>query len=95
MTKRQEDIIKRPIITEKANSAIEQGKYTFEVDRRADKNEIKAAIEELFNVKVLSVNVINGLKKEKRVGRYTGFVPAVTKAIVTLEKGNKIEIFSK
>ena len=74
---------------------VESGKYTFEVDRRADKTEIKNAIEELFKVKVESVNVINGLKKEKRVGRYTGFLPAVTKAIVTLEKGQKIEIFAK
>ena len=89
------DVVKRPLITEKSMKLVKENKYTFEVDRRADKNEIKAAIEELFNVKVLSVNVINGLKKEKRVGRYTGFVPAVTKAIVTLEKGNKIEIFSK
>ena len=89
------DVVKRPLITEKSMKLVKENKYTFEVDRRADKNEIKAAIEELFNVKVLSVNVINGLKKEKRVGRYTGFVPAVTKAIVTLEKGNNIEIFSK
>ena len=89
------DVVKRPLITEKSMKLVKENKYTFEVDRRADKNDIKAAIEELFNVKVLSVNVINGLKKEKRVGRYTGFVPAVTKAIVTLEKGNKIEIFSK
>ena len=62
---------------------VEANKYTFEVDRKATKTEIKAAVEELFNVKVLSVNVINGLKKEKRVGRYTGLLPAVTKAIVT------------
>ena len=74
---------------------VEANKYTFEVDRRATKTEVKAAVEELFNVKVLSVNVINGLKKEKRVGRYTGYLPAVTKAIVSLEKGNKIEIFTK
>ena len=89
------DVVKRPIITEKSMKLVESGKYTFEVDRRADKTEIKNAIEELFKVKVESVNVINGLKKEKRVGRYTGFLPAVTKAIVTLEKGQKIEIFAK
>ena len=89
------DIVKRPIITEKSMKLVEKNQYTFEVDRKATKTEIKAAVEELFNVKVLSVNVINGLKKEKRVGKYTGFLPAVTKAIVTLEKGNKIEIFTK
>ena len=74
---------------------VEANKYTFEVDRRATKTDIKAAVEELFNVKVLNVNIINGLKKEKRVGKYTGYLPAVTKAIVSLEKGNKIEIFTK
>ena len=89
------DVIKRPIITEKSMKLVEANKYTFEVDRKATKTDIKAAVEELFNVKVLSVNVINGLKKEKRVGKYTGYLPAVTKAIVSLEKGNKIEIFTK
>ncbi len=89
------DVIKRPIITEKSMKLVEANKYTFEVDRRATKTDIKAAVEELFNVKVLNVNVINGLKKEKRVGKYTGYLPAVTKAIVSLEKGNKIEIFTK
>lgn len=89
------DVVKRPIITEKSMKLVESGKYTFEVDRRANKTEIKNAIEELFKVNVESVNIINGLKKEKRVGRYTGLLPAVTKAIVTLEKGQKIEIFAK
>ena len=89
------DVVKRPIITEKSMKLVESGKYTFEVDRRANKTEIKNAIEELFKVDVESVNIINGLKKEKRVGRYTGLLPAVTKAIVTLEKGQKIEIFAK
>ncbi len=89
------DVIKRPIITEKSMKLVEANKYTFEVDRKATKTDIKAAVEELFNVKVLNVNFINGLKKEKRVGKYTGYLPAVTKAIVSLEKGNKIEIFTK
>ena len=89
------DVIKRPIITEKSMKLVEANKYTFEVDRRATKTDIKAAVEELFNVKVTAVNIINGIKKEKRVRRYTGLLPAVTKAIVTLEKGQKIEIFAK
>lgn len=89
------EILRRPIITEKSMKLVEAGKYTFEVDKRATRTEVKAAVEELFNVKVESVNIINGLKKEKRVGRYTGLLPAVTKAIVTLEKGHKIEIFQK
>ena len=89
------DVVKRPLITEKSMKLVEKGQYTFEVDKRATKPEVKAAVEELFNVKVVAVNIINGLKKEKRVGKYTGLLPAVTKAIVTLEKGQKIEIFAK
>ena len=71
------DVVKRPIITEKSMKLVESGKYTFEVDRRANKTEIKNAIEELFKVNVESVNIINGLKKEKRVGRYTGSQPVL------------------
>ena len=89
------EIIKAPIITEKTTKLSQNNKYTFEVDKRANKTEIKAAVEELFKVTVESVNIINGLKKEKRVGRYSGYTPAVTKAIVTLKKGDKIEIFNK
>jgi len=89
------EIIKRPIITEKSMLLVEeQNKYTFSVDKRANKIQVKQAVEELFNVKVLKVNVINSLPKKKRVGQHAGFKPAVTKAIVTLAEGNKIEIFS-
>ncbi len=89
------EIIKRPIITEKSMLLVEQqNQYTFSVDKRANKIQIKKAIEELFDVKVTKVNKINSIHKKKRVGQHSGFKPAVTKAIVTLAEGNKIEIFN-
>ena len=89
------EIIKKPIITEKSMLLVEeQNKYTFSVDKRANKIQIKKAIEELFNVKVVKVNVINTTPKKKRVGQYQGFKPQLTKAIVTLAEGSKIEIFA-
>lgn len=88
------EIIKKPIITEKSMLLVEnENKYTFSVDKRANKIQIKKAVEELFNVKVVKVNKINTLPKKKRVGQHQGFKPAVTKAIVTLAEGSKIEIF--
>ncbi len=89
------EIIKRPIITEKSMLLVEQqNQYTFSVDKRANKIQIKEAIEELFKVKVTRVNKINSIPKKKRVGQHSGFKPAVTKAIVTLAEGSKIEIFN-
>jgi large subunit ribosomal protein L23 len=86
-------IVKRPIVTEKSTKLSEKNKYTFEVDKNANKIEIKHAVEELFNVKVVSVNVINEIAKAKRVGTHSGFKPAVTKAIVTLAAGFKIDVY--
>lgn len=86
-------IVKRPIVTEKSTKLSEKNKYTFEVDKNANKIEIKNAIEELFNVKVVAVNVINEIAKAKRVGTHSGFKPAVTKAIVTLAEGSKIDVY--
>lgn len=89
------EIIKRPIITEKSMQLVEkQNKYTFVVDKRANKIQIKKAVEELFEVTVLSVNVLNLKPKKKRVGRYEGYKNEVAKAIVTLDKEDNIEIFS-
>lgn len=87
------EIIKRPIITEQSMKLVESAKYTFEVDKKANKIEIKNAIEELFNVKVTNVNTLNVLPKAKRVGRYQGFKSGYKKAIVTLADGNKIDVF--
>ncbi len=86
-------IIKRPIVTEKSTKLSEKNQYTFEVDKNANKIEIKSAIEALFNVKVVSVNVINEIAKAKRVGQHSGFKPAVSKAIVTLAEGFKIDVY--
>ena len=89
------EIIKRPIITEKSMLLVEnENKYTFSVDKRANKIQIRLAVEELFKVKVIKVNKINCLPKKKRVGQHSGFKAAVTKAIVQLADGNKIEIFN-
>jgi len=89
------DIIKRPIITEKSMQLVEkENKYSFIVDKRANRIQIRKAVEELFEVEVLKVNVMNMKPKKKRVGRYEGFKSAEAKAVVTLAEGNSIEIFS-
>ena len=88
------DIIQGPIITEKTMGLKENfNKYTFKVAKDANKIEIKNAIEEIFKVKVLSVNTINVLPKRARVGQHVGFKPAYKKAIVKLADGNKIDAF--
>ncbi|KYD20719.1 Ribosomal protein L23 [Caldibacillus debilis GB1] len=88
------DIIKRPVITEKSMSALENKKYTFEVDVRANKTQVKQAVEEIFGVKVAAVNIMNYKGKRKRMGRYTGYTNRRKKAIVTLTPDSKeIEIF--
>lgn len=87
-------MIKRPIVTEKTTKLAELNKYTFEVDRNANKIEIKNAIEAIFEVKVTDVNVINEIAKAKRVGQHSGFKPAVSKAIVTLAEGFKIDMYT-
>ncbi len=87
------DIIKAPIITEKsANLAQNQNTMTFSVDVRANKTQIKQAIENIFDVKVESVNTINVKPKKKRVGRYAGKTNRVKKAIVKLREGSSIEL---
>jgi len=87
------DIIKRPIITEKTYQLMEENKYTFEVDRKSNKLEVKLAVQEIFNVKVEKVNIINAKPKKKRVGRYTGLTRNKKKAIVKLAAGEKIAEF--
>ena len=87
------NIIKAPIITEKtADLAQNTNTYTFSVDTKANKTQIKQAIEALFNVKVESVNTINVQPKKKRVGRYVGKTNKVKKAIVKLKEGSSIEL---
>ena len=88
------DIIQGPIITEKTMALKEnENKYTFKVAKTANKVEIKNAVEEIFKVKVESVNTINVLPKRKRVGKYEGYTAAYKKAIVKLAADNKIDAF--
>lgn len=87
------DYIKYPLITDKATRLLENNKYSFLVDRRADKTSIKIAIESFFKVSVVKVNTINLPRKKRRVGRSIGFRTQLKKAIVTLSEGNKIDIF--
>ncbi|MCL6516870.1 50S ribosomal protein L23 [Alicyclobacillus sp.] len=89
------DLIKRPIITERTTELMEQNKYVFEVDRRANKTEIRQAVEKLFGVKVEQVNTMRVAGKQKRVGRFVGRTPERKKAIVKLTADSKpIELFN-
>ena len=92
--KAPQDIIIKPIITERSMDALQTGKYTFKVDRNANKIEIAKAVGELFKVKVAKVNTINVRGQQKRMGRYSGYTSAWKKAIVTLKADSKpIEFF--
>lgn len=91
--KSPEEIILGPVISEKAYKGIEQSKYTFKVHPEANKVEIRNAVEKLFNVKVVKVNVINVKPKKKRLGKFEGKTSSWKKAIVTLREGDKIEFF--
>ena len=84
-----ENIIIKPVITEKSMSAIGEKRYTFEVMKDATKPEIAKAIEAMFDVEVLTVNTINMKKKPKRLGVHTGFTGEWKKAIVTLKPESK------
>ena len=87
------EIVKAPVITEKsANLGQERGQYVFKVDSKANKTEIKQAIEKLFNVKVEEVRTLNVKPKKRRVGRYTGLTNRYKKAIVTLAEGQTIDL---
>lgn len=86
------DVIKAPIITEKTSDLANNDTIVFSVDIRANKTQIKQAVEAIFDVKVESVNTINVKPKKKRVGRYAGKTNRVKKAIVKLKEGSSIEL---
>jgi large subunit ribosomal protein L23 len=86
------DIIKSPIVTEKSSELAKNNVITFSVDTKANKIQIKQAVEKIFDVKVESVNTINVKPKTKRVGRYAGKTNRVKKAIVKLKEGSSIEL---
>jgi len=85
-------LIKNPIITEKAIRGSELGKYGFLVDAKATVSELKKAVEAQYNVKVEKTNVINVKPKSRRLGRTAGVKPGYKKIIVTLKKGQKLDI---
>ena len=87
------DIIKKPIVTEKTTRLMELNKYCFMVDRRANKIQIKEAIETIFKVRVKEINTMRILGKIERMGKYEGRRPSWKKAVVTLEPGSRIEFF--
>ena len=88
-----QEVLKKPIVSERSMGLTEQNKYSFYVDPNANKIEIKYAVQELFKVTVTNVNTMNVKGKEKRVGKHIGRTANRKKAIVTLKDGDKIEIF--
>lgn len=89
------NIIKYPLITDKATRLLENNQYSFIVDRNSDKITIKNTIEYLFDVKVTKVNSCRLPRKKKRVGKYIGWKAQYKKAIVTLAKGDVIDLFTE
>ena len=97
MTLQAAQVVLRPVISEKSMDETRRGKYTFAVHDDANKLQVKAAVEELFKVTVVDVNVLNTKAKEKsrnrRRGRQEGWTSPWKKAIVTVAEGDKIEFF--
>ncbi|MFN2590658.1 MAG: 50S ribosomal protein L23 [Actinomycetota bacterium] len=87
------DVIIRPIVSEKSYAGIDANRYTFLVSPQANKTEIKEAIQQIWNVRVLAVNTINRKGKVKRTRLATGKRPDQKRAVVTLAEGDRIEIF--
>jgi large subunit ribosomal protein L23 len=87
------DVIRKPLITEKATRALELNQYTFEVDHRAAKPDIKAAVEAMFDVKVVGVSTMNPPRRTRRVGRFAGKRAQLKKAVVRLAEGSAIQLF--
>lgn len=87
------DVILEPVVTEKVSALAANGKtYVFKVNKKANKYEIKDAVEKTFGVKVVSVNTLITKPKDKRVGKYTGKTKTYKKAIITLKDGDSIEV---
>jgi len=89
------EIIKYPIITDKATRLLENNQYSFIVNPKSNKLAIKLAIEDLFDVTVLKINTCNMPRKKKRMGKYVGWKPQFKKAIVTLLEGDTINLFTE
>ena len=82
-----------PWITEKTQELMTEGKYVFKIRRKVTKGQVKTAIEKMYGVKIIKINVINIPQKKRRFGRIIGKKASVRKAIVSLKKGDKIEMF--
>lgn len=87
------DVVREPVITEKATRGMDQNQYTFTVDPRAAKPDIKAAVEQMFDVKVIGVSTMNPPRRKRRVGRFAGERAQVKKAVVRLAEGDTIQLF--
>ena len=87
------DLIISPVVSEKSYAGVASKRYSFFVDLRANKSEIKNAIEEIFNVKVLKISTMNVKSKPKRLGRSVGRSSRKKRAVVTLSKKDKIDFF--
>jgi large subunit ribosomal protein L23 len=87
------DVIVRPVVSEKSYAGLEGNVYTFLVDPRANKTEIKEAIQKIWNVRVVKVNTMNRKGKVKRTRLSTGKRPDQKRAVVTVAPGDSIEIF--
>ncbi len=87
------DIIRKPLITEKATIALENNQYTFEVAPKATKPQIKSAIEQLFDVTVVGISTQNPPRKKRRVGQFIGHRAAYKRAVVTLAPDDTITLF--
>ena len=94
LNKNPRDILIRPIVSEKSYGLMDEGKYTFEVDPRANKTEIKIAVQQIFDVKVVSVNTINRKGKTRRTRYGLGKRKDVKRAIVTRGDGDALDVFS-
>jgi large subunit ribosomal protein L23 len=87
------EVLIRPVVSEKSYEQITQNKYTFKVHPDAHKTQIRQAVEELFDVRVVNVNILKVQPKPKRRGVYKGIRPGWKKAVVQLKQGDSIEIF--
>jgi large subunit ribosomal protein L23 len=90
---RLHEVLKRPLVTEKNAALQSNGKFAFEVNGKANKLQIKQAVEKAFKVTVIAVNVVTMQGKNKKIGRNVVATPSWKKAIVTLKVGDKIDLF--
>lgn len=87
------DVVLAPVVSEKSYALLDEGRYTFLVDPRANKTQIKQAVQDIFGVRVVSVNTLNRRGKRKRFGAHYGRRKDTKRAVVTLAAGDQIDIF--